>query len=133
MVKDLESSITIIDDHAYLKRDIEAFKSIGGMVEIKSIKEYILKTRLPDEDPDGFFLRHNGGGQFEIRREVDISPVNDNDGQPLLFYAKDLYNLNQERQEKARTELKQEVIKEQEEKQIRKEETEAVWLNKVQI
>jgi len=128
VVKDLESSITIIDDHAYLKRDIEAFKSIGGMVEIKSIKEYILKTRLPDEDPDGFFLRHNGGGQFEIRREVDISPVNDNDGQPLLFYAKDLYNLNQERQEKARKELKQEVIKEQEEKQIRKEETEAVGL-----
>ena len=128
VIKDLENSIVEIDDHAYLKRDIEAFKSIGNMVEIKSMKEYILKTRLPDEDPDDFFLRHNGGGQFEIRREVDISPVNDNDGQPLLFYAKDLYNLNQERQEKARTELKQEVIKEQEEKQIRKEETEAVGL-----
>lgn len=128
VIKDLENSIIEIDDHAYLRRDIEAFKSIGNMVEIKSMKEYILKTRLPDEDPDDFFLRHNGGGQFEIRREVDISPVNDNDGQPLLFYAKDLYNLNQERQEKARTELKQEVIKEQEEKQIRKEETEAVGL-----
>jgi hypothetical protein len=128
VIKDIKNSIVEIDNHAYLKRDIEAFKSIGNMVEIKSMKEYILKTRLPDEDPDDFFLRHNGGGQFEIRREVDISPVNDNDGQPLLFYAKDLYNLNQERQEKARTELKQEVIKEQEEKQIRKEETEAVGL-----
>jgi len=128
VIKDIKNSIVEIDNHAYLKRDIEAFKSIGNMVEIKSMKEYILKTRLPDENPDDFFLRHNGGGQFEIRREVDISPVNDNDGQPLIFYAKDLFNLNQERQQKARTQLKEEVIKEQEEKQLRKEETEAVGL-----
>ena len=128
VIKDIKNSIVEIDNHAYLKRDIEAFKSIGNMVEIKSMKEYILKTRLPDEDPDNFFLRHNGGGQFEIRRVVDISPVNDNDGQPLIFYAKDLFNLNQERQQKARTQLKEEVIKEQEEKQLRKEETEAVGL-----
>lgn len=126
VIKDLENSIIEIDDHAYLKRDIEAFKSIGGMVEIKTMKEYILKTRLPEEDPDDFFLRHNGGGQFEIRREVDISPVNDNDGQPLLFYAKDLYNLYKERELKQKEELKQEVIKEQEIKQQRLEETEAV-------
>ena len=126
VIKDLKSSIVEIDDHAYLKRDIDAFKSIGGMTEIKTIKEYILKNKLPEEDPKSFFLRHNGGGQFEIRRNIDISPVYDSDGQPLIFYAKDLYNLSKERELKQKEELKQEVIKEQEIKQKRLIETETI-------
>jgi hypothetical protein len=126
VIKDLKSSIVEIDDHAYLKRDIDAFKSIGGMTEIKTIKEYILKNKLPEEDPKSFFLRHNGGGQFEIRRDIDISPVYDSDGQPLIFYAKDLYNLSKERELKQKEELKQEVIKEQEIKQKRLIETETI-------
>ena len=126
VIKDLKSSIVEIDDHAYLKRDIDAFKSIGGMTEIKTIKEYILKNKLPEEDPKSFFLRHNGGGQFEIRKNIDISPVYDSDGQPLIFYAKDLYNLSKERELKQKEELKQEVIKEQEIKQKRLIETETI-------
>ena len=126
VVKDLESSITIIDNHAYLKRDIEAFKSIGGMVEIKSIKEYIIKNKMTDENPDDYYLRHNGGGQFEIRREVDLSTVYDNDGQPLIFYSMDMYNLNQERQNKAKLEIKEKVIEQQAIEQEKLEQTEAV-------
>ena len=126
VVKDLENSITIIDNHAYLKRDIEAFKSIGGMVEIKSIKEYIIKNKMTDENPDDYYLRHNGGGQFEIRREVDLSTVYDNDGQPLIFYSMDMYNLNQERQNKAKLEIKEKVIEQQAIEQEKLEQTEAV-------
>lgn len=126
VIKDIEGSIVEIDNHAYLKRDIEAFKSIGGMVEIKAIKEFIIKTKTTDQDPNDFYLKHIGGGQFEIRREVDISPVYDNDGQPLIFYAKDLYNLNQVRILKQKEELKKEIIKEQEIKQKRLEQTETV-------
>jgi len=126
VVKDLENSITIIDNHAYLKRDIEAFKSIGGMVEIKSIKEYIIKNKMTNENPDDYYLRHNGGGQFEIRREVDLSTVYDNDGQPLIFYSMDMYNLNQERQNKAKLEIKEKVIEQQAIEQEKLEQTEAV-------
>jgi len=126
VVKDLENSITIIDNHAYLKRDIEAFKYIGGMVEIKSIKEYIIKNKMTDENPDDYYLRHNGGGQFEIRREVDLSTVYDNDGQPLIFYSMDMYNLNQERQNKAKLEIKEKVIEQQAIEQEKLEQTEAV-------
>jgi hypothetical protein len=126
VVQDLESSITIIDNHAYLKRDIEAFKSIGGMVEIKSIKEYIIKNKMTDENPNDYYLRHNGGGQFEIRREVDLSTVYDNDGQPLIFYSMDMYNLNQERQNKAKLEIKEKVIEQQAIEQEKLEQTEAI-------
>jgi hypothetical protein len=126
VVKDLENSITIIDNHAYLKRDIEAFKSIGGMVEIKSIKEYIIKNKMTDENPDDYYLRHNGGGQFEIRREVDLSTVYDNDGQPLIFYSMDIYNINQERLNKAKLEIKEKTIRQQAIEQEKLEQTEAV-------
>ena len=126
VVKDLENSITIIDNHAYLKRDIEAFKSIGGMVEIKSIKEYIIKNKMTNENPDDYYLRHNGGGQFEIRREVDLSTVYDNDGQPLIFYSMDIYNINQERLNKAKLEIKEKTIRQQAIEQEKLEQTEAV-------
>ena len=73
VIDDLKSSIIEIDNHAYLRRDIEAFKSVGGLDQIKSVKE-LVKDRLTDEDPDDYYLRHIDGGLFEIRREVDFSP-----------------------------------------------------------
>jgi len=123
VIEDLENSIVEIDNHAYLKRDIEAFKSVGGLDQVKSVKELIIKDRLIDEDPDDFYLRHNGGGQFEIRREVDISPVSDDNGQPLIFYAEDLAKfVETKRQEEKEKEAKR-VIELQDIKQINKEKT----------
>ena len=124
VVEDLENSIEEIDDHAYLKRDIDAFKSIGGLDQVKPIKEYILKKRLSDENPDDYYLRHMGGGLFEIRREVDLSTVNDNDGQPLIFYPKDLKNIVQQAKVEQETTERERVKQLQEQKIEAKEEFE---------
>ena len=129
VVEDLENSIQEIDNHAYLKRDIDAFKSIGGLDQIKNVKEYIIKNRLADQDPDDFYLRHIGGGLFEIRREVDISPVDGDDGQPLMFYPKDLFNITQKAQEEQKLKAKEEVIESQERKIKAKEEFETSGFN----
>ena len=61
------------------------------------MKEFILEKNIKDVDKDEYYLRYNGGGQFEIRRRVDISPVYNDEGQPMIYYAKDMYILNQER------------------------------------
>ncbi len=119
VIEDINGSISIVDNHAYFKRDIEAFRSIGGTMEIKTIKEYIVKSKLPEEDPNDFFFRHNGGGQFEIRREVDISTVYDNEGQPLIFYSKDLKKLDEERILKRNEEEQKKIQEQQEKKQLR--------------
>ena len=123
VIEDLENSIIEIDDHAYLKRDIEAFKSVGGLDQVKSVKELIIKDKLTDEDPDDFYLRHNGGGQFEIRREVDISPVSDDNGQPLIFYAEDLKKFVEKKTEETKKEKAQKVIELQDIKQTNKKKT----------
>jgi hypothetical protein len=111
VVEDLKNSIEKIDNHAYLKRDIDAFKSIGGLDQIKPVKEYIIKTKLTDENPDDYYLKHMGGGLFEIRREVDLSTVNDDNGQPLIFYPKDLSNIVKQAETEQRTIKKEEVKK----------------------
>ena len=128
VVKDLESSVIEIDDHAYLRRDIEAFKLVGGLDQIKSVKELIIKDKLKDEDPDDYYLRHTGGGLFEIRREVDISPVYDDEDKPLLFYPKDLKKFIETIKEQEKKEVKEEVIKLQDIKQIRGEEVQSFGL-----
>lgn len=124
VIDDLKSSIIEIDNHAYLRRDIEAFKSVGGLDQIKSVKELIVKDRLTDEDPDDYYLRHIDGGLFEIRREVDFSPVYGDDNKPLIFYPKDLQKIietikiKQEEEEKAKVKKLQEVkIKSKEEQE----------------
>jgi len=117
VIEDLENSIVEIDDHAYLKRDIEAFKSIGGLEQVKPVKEYILKNRLPNEDPDEYYLRHIGGGLFEMRREVDLSPVYGDDGNLLLFYPQDLSTIASQAKIEQETAEKEKVIKLQEKKQ----------------
>jgi hypothetical protein len=69
-----------------------------------------------DEDPDDFFLRSIGGGAFEIRRRLDLATVFDKDKKPMIYYAKDLYLINKERETKGLSEIKQEAKKSQERK-----------------
>lgn len=124
VVDDLEKNLEIVDDYAYMKRDIDAFKSIGGLDMVKPVKEYIIENKMVDEDPKQFFLRYNGGGIFEIRRKLDLAPVFDKDNQPMIFYNQDLYLINQERETAARDIIKKETIELQEKKIKAKEEFE---------
>jgi hypothetical protein len=96
--KDIDNNVVVVDDHAYLKRDINAFEAIDGVQNVKLYKEIIIKDKLEsNEDPDDFYLKHNGGGQFEIRRKVDLSTVIGTDNNPLIFYRKDLLEIKQNR------------------------------------
>ena len=124
VIDDLEKNLEIVDDYAYMKRDIDAFKSIGGLDMVKPVKEYIIENKMTDEDPKQFFLRYNGGGIFEIRRKLDLAPVFDKDNQPMIFYNQDLYLINQERETAARDIIKKETIQLQEKKIKAKEEFE---------
>ena len=124
VVDDLEKNLEVVDDYAYMKRDIDAFKSIGGLDMVKPVKEYIIENKMVDEDPKQFFLRYNGGGIFEIRRKLDLAPVFDKDNQPMIFYNQDLYLINQERETAARDIIKKETIQLQEKKIKAKEEFE---------
>ncbi len=123
VLEEIESSIIEIDDHAYFKRDIEPFKNIGGLDQVKPVKEYIISKRLTNEDPNDYYMRHIGGGLFEIRREVDLSTVYGDDGQPLLFYQKDLINIVKGAKTEQEEKEKLSVIGSQDEKQINKEQT----------
>jgi len=124
VVDDLEKNLQIVDDYAYMKRDIDAFKSIGGLDMVKPVKEYIIENKMVDENSKQFFLRYNGGGIFEIRRKLDLAPVFDKDNQPMIYFAKDLYLINQERETAARDIIKKETIELQERKIKAKEEFE---------
>jgi len=124
VIDDLEKNLQIVDDYAYMKRDIDAFKSIGGLDMVKPVKEYIIENKMVDEDSKQFFLRYNGGGIFEIRRKLDLAPVFDKDNQPMIFYNQDLYLINQERETAARDIIKKETIELQERKIKAKEEFE---------
>ena len=122
-VENIKKNIIVVDDYAYMKRDIDAFKSIGALGQIKSFKEYIINEQMIDQNPDEYFLRYNDGGLFEIRGRLDISPVYNKDGQPMIYYPKDLYKIFKEREAKGRAEIKKETQLEQEKKQKIKEET----------
>lgn len=112
VIKDLKANIKVVDDHAYLKRDIEAFKSIGSIEAVPSLKKYMVGFFLEEgEDSDDYYLRHNGAGQFEMRRKLDTAPVYDKDGNPMVFYANDLSSIQAFRQEKIKEEEKKEVQK----------------------
>ena len=121
VVKDLDKNLQIIDGYAYMKRNIDSFKSIGGLDQVKPMKEYIIKNKMTDEDPDDFYLRYNDGGIFEIRSRLDESTVYDNDNNPMIYYAKDLFALDQERQSEGRSIIKKETIESQAEKTKNKE------------
>ncbi len=121
VISDLDKNLQIIDGYAYMKRNIDSFKSIGGLDQVKPMKEYIIKNKMTDEDPDDFYLRYNDGGIFEIRSRLDESTVYDKDNNPMIYYAKDLFALNQERQTKGLKEEKEKVQKLQDIKQQNKE------------
>ena len=124
VIDDLEKNLQIVDNYAYMKRDIDAFKSIGGLDMVKPVKEYIVENKMVNEDSKQFFLRYNGGGIFEIRRKLDLAPVFDKDNQPMIYFAKDLYLINQERETAAKDIIKKETIELQERKIKAKEEFE---------
>ncbi len=121
VISDLDKNLQIIDGYAYMKRNIDSFKSIGGLDQVKPMKEYIIKNKMTDENPDDFYLRYNDGGIFEIRSRLDESTVYDKDNNPMIYYAKDLFALNQERQTKGLKEEKEKVQKLQDIKQQNKE------------
>jgi hypothetical protein len=116
VVENLKKDLQVVDDYAYMKRDIDSFKSIGGLDMVKPVKEYIIENNMLDEDPNDFFLRSNGGGAFEIRRRLDLATVFDKDNKPMIYYAKDLYAINKEREAKGLSEIKKETQKSQERK-----------------
>lgn len=124
VISDLEKNLEVIDGYAYMKRNIDSFKSIGGLDQVEPMKKYIIKNQMTDEDPDDFYLRYNDGGIFEIRSRLDESTVYDKDNNPMIYYAKDLFALNQERESKGLSLIKQETIKSQERKIKAKEEFE---------
>jgi hypothetical protein len=110
VVKDMEKNIIEVDNHSYLKRDIVPFQVIDGIENVPVYKEYIIKNNLPEnEDADDYYLRHNGGGQFEIRRRVDLAPVYNKDNKAMIFYAKDLLEIKKNQTE----EFKKDIIKQQ--------------------
>jgi len=110
VIQDLENNIAVVDDHAYLKRDIVAFQSIDGIDNVPVYKKYIIKNNISEtEDPDDYYLRHNGGGQFEIRRKVDLSTVFDKNDKPMIFYANDLLKIKNEQTE----EFKKDILEQQ--------------------
>jgi len=122
VVKDLKNNLQVIDGYAYMKRNIDSFKSIGGLDQVKPVKEYIIKNKMTDEDPDNFYLRYNGGGVFEIRSRVDEATVYDNNNNPMIYYAKDLFALDKEREIEGKSYLKKEAQELQERKIKAKEE-----------
>ena len=110
VVEDIRKNVTEIDNHSYLKRDIVAFQAIDGIDNLPVYKKYIIKNNMDkDEDPDDYYLRHNGGGQFEIRRRVDLSTVYNKDNKPMIFYAKDLQQLKKQQTE----EFKKDILEQQ--------------------
>ena len=121
VISDLDKNLQVIDGYAYMKRNIDSFKSIGGLDQVKPMKEYIIKNQMTDEDPDDFYLRYNDGGIFEIRSRLDESTVYDNDNNPMIYYAKDLFALNQERESEGRGIIKKGTIESQAEKTENKE------------
>ena len=110
VVEDIRKNVTEIDNHSYLKRDIVAFQAIDGIDNIPVYKKYIIKNNMDkDEDPDDYYLRHNGGGQFEIRRRVDLSTVYNKENKEMIFYAKDLLKLKEQQTE----EFKKDILEQQ--------------------
>ena len=113
--KDLKKDIRVIDDYGYLKRDINPYKSIGGLEEIKPTKEFIINKYLPDEDPDDFYLTYTGAGEFAIyNRDVPHIQYNDK-GMPMLFNYNQMISFKNQIKEK-----RKDVAKEQlSEKEVR--------------
>lgn len=112
--KDLKNDILVEDDYGYLKRDINPYKSIGGLEEIKPTKEFIINKYLPDEDPDDFYLTYTGAGEFAIyNRDVPHTYYN-NEGVPMLFTYENMVSFKEQIQIKSKGKTKEKLGKKQE-------------------
>tara|TARA_X000001382_G_scaffold130817_1_gene127080 strand:- start:2588 stop:4354 length:1767 start_codon:yes stop_codon:yes gene_type:complete len=113
VTKDLKKDIKVIDDYGYLKRDINPYKSIGGLEDIKPTKEFIINKYLPDEDPDDFYLTYTGAGEFAIyNRNVPHTYYND-EGIPMLFTYDNMLSFKDEIKIKSKEEAKEKLGKTQ--------------------
>jgi len=114
ITKDLKNDIKVIDDYGYLKRDINPYKSIGGLEEIKPTKEFIINKYLPDEDPDDFYLTYTGAGEFAIyNRNVPHTDYND-EGVPMLFTYDNMLSFKEQIKIKSKEKTKEKLGKKQE-------------------
>jgi hypothetical protein len=114
ITKDLKNDIKVIDDYGYLKRDINPYKSIGGLEEIKPTKEFIINKYLPDEDPDDFYLTYTGAGEFAIyNRNVPHTYYND-EGVPMLFTYDNMLSFKEQIKIKSKEKTKEKLGKKQE-------------------
>nr|BAR15151.1 hypothetical protein [uncultured Mediterranean phage uvMED]BAR15179.1 hypothetical protein [uncultured Mediterranean phage uvMED]BAR15198.1 hypothetical protein [uncultured Mediterranean phage uvMED]BAR15213.1 hypothetical protein [uncultured Mediterranean phage uvMED]BAR15232.1 hypothetical protein [uncultured Mediterranean phage uvMED] len=114
ITKDLKNDIKVIDDYGYLKRDINPYKSIGGLEEIKPTKEFIINKYLPDEDPDDFYLTYTGAGEFAIyNRDVPHTYYND-EGVPMLFTYENMVSFKEQIKIKSKGKTKEKLGKKQE-------------------
>jgi len=129
VVEDLKKDLQVVDDHAYMKRDIDSFKYFGGLDEVKPMKEYIIKTQMTDEDPDDFYLSSNGGGVFEVKSRIGMYAIFNKDNKPMIYYPKDLLEINKERKSEVKGIIKKETIESQAEKTKNKEQTTSDLLN----
>ena len=119
----LKNDIKVIDDYGYLKRDINPYKSIGGLEEIKPTKEFIINKYLPDEDPDDFYLTYTGAGKFAIyNRDVPHTYYNDK-GVPMLFTYQNMVSFKNEIKIKSKEKEKEKLGKTQKSSMEKLEET----------
>ena len=56
-IENLKNNLELVNNYAYMKRDIDAFKSIGGLNMVKPVKEYIIKNQMTDEDSKEYFFK----------------------------------------------------------------------------
>jgi hypothetical protein len=114
VTKDLKKDIQVVDDYGYLKRDINPYKSIGGLEEIKPTKEFIINKYLPDEDADDFYLTYTGAGEFAIyNRDVPHTYYND-EGIPMLFTYENMVSFKKEIKIKSKEKEKEKLGEKQE-------------------
>jgi len=117
VIKNMKSDTVEIDNYRYLKRDIHPFKSIGGMDEIKPVKEFIIKKFLPEEDPKDFYLKHTGAGTFNIYHRTQMHTYYTDNGDPLIFNYNQMVKIKEEMTSKKTKEIIKETIESQSKKQ----------------
>jgi hypothetical protein len=118
--KNIKSDTIEIDNYRYLKRDINPFKSIGGMDEIKPVKEFIIKKYLPEEDPKDFYLKHTGAGTFNIYHRTQMHTYYTDNGDPLIFNYNQMVKIKEEMTSKKTKEITKKTIESQSKMQERR-------------
>jgi len=120
VIKNMKTDTIEIDNYRYLKRDINPFKSIGGLDEIKPVKEFIIKKYLPEEDPKDFYLKHTGAGTFNIYHRTQMHTYYTDNGDPLIFNYNQMVKIKEEMTSKKKKEITKQTIESQSEMQERR-------------